>query len=383
VRRRGSLALALVSLLVGLALAEALLRWLHPQPLGFSWPTRDGLQLHPPGHVGVYRRQEFATPVRINRMGFRGAEFAVPKPPGTFRVLALGDSFTEGMQVAERELVTSRLQDAFAGAEPRVEVLNLGVSGYGTDDELDVLARYGPELEPDLVLVFFFVGNDVRNNLVEGHCRLEQGALACAPLEPLRGLAGLRKRWRSFLGARSHLYQLWRAATDDPSHERRLAELQGPGALAPDLALAVDQHRPTPPEYLARGLELTGALLDAIRRQAEALGAPAWLVLIPSRAEVEDASWEELLRAAGGAGLSRDHPMRAVSREAEAAGMPVIDLLPAFLEHEARGDHLYFRIDEHFDADGHALAAAVVAAALRQAGIPGAASGVAGTAALP
>jgi len=67
-----------------------------------------------------------------------------------------------------------------------MELLNLGVSGYGTDDALDVLRRYGPELEPDLVLLGFTLGNDVRNNLLQGHCRLEEARLACEPLKPRR-----------------------------------------------------------------------------------------------------------------------------------------------------------------------------------------------------
>ena len=144
---RKSLLLALASLLLGLVLAEALLRVFRPQTLGLSMLSEDGLVLHMPGHRALYRREEFTVETRFNALGFRGPEFAVPKPEGTFRILALGDSFTEGLQVEEEDLFTTRIERALRGTTPRVEVLNLGVSGMGTDDELELLRLFGPRLE--------------------------------------------------------------------------------------------------------------------------------------------------------------------------------------------------------------------------------------------
>jgi lysophospholipase L1-like esterase len=356
------LALAAVSLLASLLAAEAAVRWIHPQPAGFSFTTRDGIQVHLPDRRGVYRRAEFSIPVRFNALGFRGPEFAVPKPPGTFRVLALGDSLTEAMQVVEEATFVARLERALAPSRPGVEVLNLGVSGYGTDDALDVLRRYGPELAPDLVLLGFTIGNDVRNNLLQGRCALGEGRLACEPLEPLSARRAATRRLRSELANRSQLYQLWRAATDTPWSGQAGAAAAG---LDPELAFVVDAHRAPEPTYLADGLGLTAALLDAFAREADRLGAPAWVVLLPTREQVEDARWDELVRRAGVA-LERERPQRAIARAAAAAGLAVIDPLGAFRAAAAR-EALFYRIDGHMTEAGHAVAAAEIAASLRAA----------------
>ena len=62
--------------------------------------------------------------------------------------------------VMERELGQCAL---FAGR--RVEVINFGVSGYGTVQELMTLRHYVWDYDPDVVVLAFTTGNDVRNNL--------------------------------------------------------------------------------------------------------------------------------------------------------------------------------------------------------------------------
>ena len=74
-----------------------------------------------------------------------------PKRPGTFRIIALGDSLTYGYGIAEQDtypkVLETLLNDTF-----RVEVLNLGVSGAQSEDIYKILQRKLPELQPDLVI---------------------------------------------------------------------------------------------------------------------------------------------------------------------------------------------------------------------------------------
>jgi lysophospholipase L1-like esterase len=85
----------------------------------------------------------------------RGEETSWAKPAGTLRVLMLGDSITYGNGVAWNETFSYRLQQILngAGAAARVEVLNLGVSGYNTAQELATLQELGLRLDPDLVIL--------------------------------------------------------------------------------------------------------------------------------------------------------------------------------------------------------------------------------------
>jgi lysophospholipase L1-like esterase len=364
-KRGPELALTFASILLSLALAEVVVRTFYPQTMGFSHHTRDGLQVHVPNARGVYRRQEFETDVRFNSMGLRGGEFAMPKPEGTYRIVALGDSFTAGLQVDEEDLFTTRIEQALSAAHAPVEVLNLGVSGYGTDDELILLRRYGAALAPDLVLVFFFVGNDVHNNLLQSGCTRAGDTFLCEPPEHLSTAEYWRKRVRSQFAQHSHVYQLWRAATE----RERWRSAAAPAAGLPAGALAtrdldVDLYLEPEPEYMGHALALTGFLLGALRRDSLALGADVTMVLLPTREQVEEARWQAFVEDAGDAVLVRDRPQRAIRAVAAEADVPVIDLLPELAKRAARGETLFWHTDAHLNAAGHAAVAEVVAAVL-------------------
>jgi len=101
-------------------------------------------------------------PVHINSLGFRGREYAREKPPGTKRIVILGDSFAFGAGAPADVIFPTRLETLLNSEKPfgPVEVLNLGVSDYNTDDELAWLKEFGLGLKPDLVILVY-VMNDI------------------------------------------------------------------------------------------------------------------------------------------------------------------------------------------------------------------------------
>lgn len=92
-----------------------------------------------------------------NSLGFRGDEFGPKDRP---RLVCLGDSFVWGYDVEADERFTTLLQRRI----PEWQVLNLGVSGYGTDQQYLLLRRIVPRLQPDAVLLVFDGLNDVADN---------------------------------------------------------------------------------------------------------------------------------------------------------------------------------------------------------------------------
>ena len=86
----------------------------------------------------------------------------------TFRIAVLGDSYAEALAVPMEEsfwwVMQDRLNACAAFGKKRVEVLNFGVEGHGTAQELLMLEHYVWDYSPDLVLLAFFAGNDPRNN---------------------------------------------------------------------------------------------------------------------------------------------------------------------------------------------------------------------------
>jgi len=99
-----------------------------------------------------------------NAYGDRGPERPLGKTPGKYRILVVGDSFTEGVQVGEDDLFTAVLERS----DPHLEVLNTGVGGYGTVQEYLYLERTGLKHNPDLVLLMVF-DNDLTDNCLPAY----------------------------------------------------------------------------------------------------------------------------------------------------------------------------------------------------------------------
>lgn len=161
------LLLVLFGVLIGAAIAECALRI-----IGYSFPefyqpdASRGYALRP-NMEGWYRKEGEAY-VRINSEGMRDLEHAKTKPPNTFRIAVLGDSFPEAFQVPVESAFWMVMQqglqgcDAFAGKQ--IEVLNFGVSGYGTASELITLREHVWQYSPDLVLLTITTNNDITDN---------------------------------------------------------------------------------------------------------------------------------------------------------------------------------------------------------------------------
>ena len=101
--------------------------------------------------------------IKINARGFRGEDFSVPKPPGTFRIVCLGASTTFAAEASSNEAVwTHRLQEILRAAHPgrRIEVINAAVGGYVAADNLKNLQHRVLPLDPDLV-IYYEANNEI------------------------------------------------------------------------------------------------------------------------------------------------------------------------------------------------------------------------------
>jgi len=157
-------------LLVGLVAAELALRVLgigFPRPY---YPDPYCGTILAPGFKG-YWLKEGRSYIEVNSAGFRDREHAVEKPPRTVRIAVLGDSFVEAPHVAFEDSLTARLESELQRRAPfpgyDVEVLNFGMSGHGTGQELLTLRHHVWRFEPDLVVLAFFPGNDMADNVPE------------------------------------------------------------------------------------------------------------------------------------------------------------------------------------------------------------------------
>jgi|GEM_PF-1165624 len=117
----------------------------------------------------LFRKKEFKTKVKFNSLGFHDKEYTFEKPSETFRILILGDSYVEALQVPLRYSFHKQLEEKLNSAFPdkRFQVIALGQSGNGQVKEYEVLAQLGYKFRPDLVIVEFLASNDVVDNSPE------------------------------------------------------------------------------------------------------------------------------------------------------------------------------------------------------------------------
>lgn len=106
--------------------------------------------------------------VEINSDGMRDREHPVEKPPGTLRVAVLGDSYMQASNVPLEKAFVSfferRLSGCLQPSRQQAEVLNFGVSGYGTAQELLTYRHHVIKYKPDIVVLAVYTSNDIFNN---------------------------------------------------------------------------------------------------------------------------------------------------------------------------------------------------------------------------
>jgi hypothetical protein len=347
VRMGTALAWVALSLGIPLILVEIGLRLFAPQTLALNvseWDPNYGWR-NRPGARGFFSTPEFRFEIQVNSLGHRGPETARAKPPGTFRILGLGDSFALGhgvdvdscfLSVTEREL---ERRAAMSGGG-RIEVLNAGVGKWGTAQEYLYLTREGLGLEPDLVVLAFCVDNDFENNRESSVLRLEGDRLVPVP-SPEPTVRAVQRITRSlpgyeFLTAHSHLVNFLRVRAtilNDRAHAT-------PGEGADSDAREAE---------LAASLAITIRIMDALVAATRGAGVPLAAVFIPSFAQSDPERWATYHPALDM--RPKEAAVAELSTHLDSLGVSVLDPLP-HLREASRTQLLYLPLDIHLNAAG-------------------------------
>ena len=110
---------------------------------------------------------DFWTEQRTNSLGFADREPTIPKPPGTFRILLVGDSFVEALQVPLEQKLQTQLVASLSrrSIDRRLDAVAMGFMGTGQANQLAYIEKFGDRIKPDLVILLV-VDNDFANNSV-------------------------------------------------------------------------------------------------------------------------------------------------------------------------------------------------------------------------
>jgi hypothetical protein len=319
-----------------------------------------------------------------NALGLNDVEFTVPKPPGRFRILALGDSFTFGLAPYPHTVMTlleARLRAVCPGTD--LDVLNFGIGGTGVRDYRIIVMLALATYDPDLVLINFYAGNDAptvyrlvherswfwtvldasrlwtlgRNALRLWRDVDDLGAARVPPAGP--GTRGLVPRGGTLV---------------DPTHHvsERDPALMGP--IFTETAFAAIQaeemrrfYLPENPAVVDRAWRPVLGDLEAIRTEVFRQSRRLALAVYPSALQVYPAQRaalvETLRRRPRYAALSVDAfdptlPNRQLAAYCQRAALPCIDLTPVFVEaSRSSAEPLYKQRDAHWTIRGNRVAA--------------------------
>lgn len=255
------------AILVALGLGEVAVRVTKPQVLFPRYVTAApfGIRVNVPNARYTHRSPEMVAEFRINSMGIRSdREYTFEKPAGVIRIVGVGDSFTQGYEVNVEETYLYLLEKMLRGRGHNVEVINLGVSGHGTAEELIMLREFGFRFDPDIVIVGYFV-NDLADNVRSNLFRLDENGELVRASETYLPAVGIRDQLYSYwayrkLSEHSHLFALVR---------ERMASMVKKRMERENLPPVV--HESGADDY---ALRLTAALLDRMKLDCEERAHP-------------------------------------------------------------------------------------------------------------
>lgn len=269
---------------------------------------------------------EFSIDICINSHGLRDVERPWEKPEGVFRILALGDSFTEAFQVNVDETFSKRLQSLLGEslADYTYDVINAGVSGYSPLIYYLLYTYRLRKYSPDIVALFISDEQIVRDNVYKKFAVFGKFGLPTACVHPeLIQDSFLTKRYKklkdefySILFLDSRLKLFWNNRIQESSN-------------TDDSAFSLK-------------------LLNALRKECRVDGAELMIVYLPNRPETRR-------RQLAGGERAREEVSETLRLFCKKEDVEYLDLSPVFIDW--KGASLYYQHDGHLTVEGHKVVA--------------------------
>ncbi|HEY6101666.1 MAG TPA: SGNH/GDSL hydrolase family protein [bacterium] len=339
---------------------EMLERLLAGETTYYAHSPTLGWTIKPNGYAPLYR---------ANAQGIRGNRIYRPTPPrGVLRLAAFGDSFTHGDDVRNQDT----WEELLVRAHGQLEVMNFGVSGYGSDQAFLRYREEGLQYRPQITIIGFLPEDAYRNvnvfrpfyypdtglPLAKPRFVLRAGRLVLIE-NPMQGLGRYRdllaqpERILPQLGIHDHYYQVkYKPGSWDFLSTVRLLKL---------VRYALHERSTERPEARffnpdAEAFRVTAAILDLFVDTVAGAGSVPIILIFPAGRDIIR------FRRTG----SRQYtPMLEHIR---AKGYRYIDLLDWF-EAQARDVPVEEIAPSHYSVLGHGLVAGAVWRYLQEEGL--------------
>lgn len=300
--------------------------------------------------------------LQFNKHGFRGSDRPKNKPTGVRRIAVLGDSMIVSIAVEERHTLVRRLEWMLnrAGNDAEWEVFNFGVSAASPGTELVVYRKLAAQWHPDIVLVAFFLGNDISDSSreLDNYPRIYfdingDGQLYQRPFSAKK--AGLSNT----LNRHSRFYVWQKVRINRALHNARATVK----ALSPCHWAYCRQES----DEIRKAWQIIEGVLRMFRQEVETNGGWFGVVILPTGYQVYPDQLETLMELAGekAGQFDAEYPARRLSGICQRLHIPLLSLTGSFREEAGGltaketppGDLLLFGGGGHFTEAGNALAA--------------------------
>jgi len=337
-----------------------------------------GWQLKP-GLFWIKSSESFSKhQIFINEFGLRSKHPPKKRNEKEKKILILGDSFTYGKQISDENIFPNRIEEILNSnnGEEKYEVINAGVPGYGTAQELLLMKKLSEQgIKGDICLLMIFT-NDILDNL-----RLSYGEVDINQVQPgfiidSTGQVDLKFPPQKNTNDTDNFISGARTITKTGSWDilkRRLESFMQtkPGLINFLNEIGINVKFPRMPglmngwyreDLLTTGIPLLKGLIGKLKNEIEDQNSKLLVSIIPSPIQVYSESYGILLRETFPDNdlvekwfEDKLKPQRYIKSICEDLKIPYLDLFPVLVGQN--DDELYIPRDGHFNENGHEIAA--------------------------
>lgn len=377
----GKSLLVLQGLIAAIIFFEIALRIMgFSNPIFYEYDERLGWKARPDAE-GWYRKEGGAY-IKINSEGWRDREHAFFKPDTVVRIAVLGDSYAEAMVLPVEETFWSLMENKLNELKPfpgkSIEVLNFGMGGYGTDQELVQLRRVVWDYKPDMIIVAFFAGNDIRNNsrMLDASAgkpffTLKNGSLV--PDTSFNNVTSIKRLGQNILehpkriaSQYSRIYQLYKLYKDYRHNEEIRGQMPADTVIGQEIGIGDAIYSdPSDPKW-RNAWEITEALIVRMAEEAKEKKAGFFLLPVTTSIQVHPDTniRNQYMKKMGITDLA--YPEDRVRALGIKYGFDVIPILHQFQEYSERNNIFLHGFENlkpgfgHWNKEGHRLTADII-----------------------
>lgn len=287
---------------------------------------------------------------QLNSQGFKDIEYRQNKEKSTYRIIGLGDSFAFGVVPYKYNYLTLIEAKLNQDTNQKIELINMGISGIGPRDYLALLVNEGLALNPDMVLLSFYIGNDFLDNRISEKNRRILKENDSYVISFFRSLIEIHSKYQGNIYHENPEYKDDMATFSDDIYLQMLKEKS-----------YIFIERPAEPEYFQKLFNDVLADLLKIKEICDYKNIKLVVVLIPDELQIDS---KLQAKVAQNFPVSLDIfdfalPNKLLSQEFEKYNINYIDVLDEF-QAAASQKHLYKPNNTHWNISGNQLAAEAV-----------------------